>query len=156
MQPGGTEFASLPFILIPLLFSSLSQSRRTEMVPEAHQVGAFLILFKAPLEGGGWGGGGIWGVLRQPRPQGAFPVFKVGLEISLPTSKARKKCLKTRLVLGLIFAGYVLLASQSPQPIIVYSVANYRPILVTLGQISNFRDPNSVTFYFYELTHFLD
>ena len=29
-------------------------------------------------------------------------------------------------VLGLIFAGYVLLASQSPYPIIVYSVANYR------------------------------
>ena len=99
------------------------------MVPEAHQVGAFLILFKAPLEGGG----GIWGVLRQPRPQGAFPVFKVGLEMSLPTSKARKKCLKTRLVLGLIFAGYVPLASQSPYPIIVYSVANYSP------HISHFR-----------------
>ena len=30
---------------------------------------------------------------------------------------------------GLIFAGYVLLASQSPYPIIVYSVANYRPHL---------------------------
>ena len=29
-------------------------------------------------------------------------------------------------VLGLIFAGYVLLASQSPYPFIVYSVANYR------------------------------
>ena len=32
-------------------------------------------------------------------------------------------------LLGLIFAGYVLLASQSPYPIIVYSVANYRPHL---------------------------
>ena len=32
-------------------------------------------------------------------------------------------------VLGLIFAGYVLLASQSPYPITVYSVANYRPHL---------------------------
>ena len=31
--------------------------------------------------------------------------------------------------LGLIFAGYVLLASQSPYPIIVYSVANYIPHL---------------------------
>ena len=31
--------------------------------------------------------------------------------------------------LGLIFAGYVLLASQSPYPITVYSVANYRPHL---------------------------
>ena len=38
-------------------------------------------------------------------------------------------------VLGSIFAGYVLLASQSPYPIIVYSVANYRP---HLRQICNF------------------
>ena len=30
------------------------------------------------------------------------------------------------------------------------------PILVALGQICNFRDPNLVTFYFYEVTHFLD
>ena len=30
-------------------------------------------------------------------------------------------------VLGLGFAGYVPLASQSPHPIIVYSVASYRP-----------------------------
>ena len=30
------------------------------------------------------------------------------------------------------------------------------PIFVTFGQICNFRDPNLVTFYFYELTHFLD
>ena len=30
------------------------------------------------------------------------------------------------------------------------------PILVTFGQICNFWDPNLVTFYFYELTHFLD
>ena len=35
-------------------------------------------------------------------------------------------------VLGLIFAGFVPLASQSPFPSIVYSVAKYRPILVTL------------------------
>ena len=46
------------------------------------------------------------------------------------------------------------LASQNPYPIIVYSVANYIPVLVTFGQICNFRDPNLVTFYFYELTHF--
>ena len=32
-------------------------------------------------------------------------------------------------VLGLIFAGYVLLASESPYPIIVYCVASYRPHL---------------------------
>ena len=31
--------------------------------------------------------------------------------------------------LGSIFAGYLPLASQSPYPIIVYSVANYRPHL---------------------------
>ena len=30
------------------------------------------------------------------------------------------------------------------------------PILVNFGQICNFRDPNLVTFYFYELTHFLN
>ena len=33
-------------------------------------------------------------------------------------------------VLGLTFTGYVPLASQSPYPIIVYSVANYRPHLI--------------------------
>ena len=58
--------------------------------------------------------------------------------------------------IGLIFAGYVPLASQSPYPIIVYSVANYRPNLFTFGQICNFHNPNLVTFYFYELNHFLD
>ena len=60
-------------------------------------------------------------------------------------------------VLGLIFAGYVLLASQSPYPIIVYSVASsidHNYMLVIFGQICNFRDPNLVTFYFYKLTHF--
>ena len=30
------------------------------------------------------------------------------------------------------------------------------PILVTFGQICNFYDPNLITFYFYELTHFLN
>ena len=57
--------------------------------------------------------------------------------------------------LGLIFAWHVLLASQSPYLIIVYFGANIiiDPILVTFGQICNFCNPNSVTFYFYELTH---
>ena len=32
-------------------------------------------------------------------------------------------------VLGLMFAGYVPLASQSPHPILVYFSANYRPHL---------------------------
>ena len=32
-------------------------------------------------------------------------------------------------LLGLMFAGYVPLASQSPYPIIVYFLANYRPHL---------------------------
>ena len=99
------------------------------MVPEAHQVGAFLILFKAPLEGGGVFGGYLGNLV----PRALFLVFKVRLEISHPTSKAREKRLKTRLVLGLIFAGYVPLASQNPYPIIVHSVANYRP------HISHFR-----------------
>ena len=57
-------------------------------------------------------------------------------------------------VLRLIFAWFVLLASQSPYPIIVYSMANIDPILVTFEQIFNFRDPNFVTFYFYDLTMF--
>ena len=30
------------------------------------------------------------------------------------------------------------------------------PILVTFRQICNFGNPNLLTFYFYELTHFLD
>ena len=52
---------------------------------------------------------------------------------------------------GVIFAGYVPLASQNPDPIIVYSVTQILdPILVTFGQICNFHDPNLVTFYFYE------
>ena len=50
-------------------------------------------------------------------------------------------------LLGSIFAGYVPLASQSPYPIIVYSVAIIDPILVTFGQICHFRDPNLVTLY---------
>ena len=40
--------------------------------------------------------------------------------------------------------------------IIVYSVTNYRLHLSQFGQICNFRDPNLVTFYFYEVTHFLN
>ena len=48
----------------------------------------------------------------------------------------------------------MLLASQSPYPIIFYSMANIDPILVTFEQIFNFRDPNFVTFYFYDLTMF--
>ena len=36
-------------------------------------------------------------------------------------------------VLGSIFAGYVPLASRNPYPIIVYSVANYRPHLSHFG-----------------------
>ena len=51
---------------------------------------------------------------------------------------------------GLIFAGYVPLASQSPYHTIVYPVASYRPHhIVTFGQLCNFRDPNLVTIYIY-------
>ena len=84
------------------------------MVPEAHQVGAFLILFKAPLEVGGRVFGGYLGNLV---PRALFPVFKVGLEISHPTSKAREKRLKTRLVLGLIFAGVCRWPLRAPTPL---------------------------------------
>ena len=46
-----------------------------------------------------------------------------------PTSKLLFNGKFAGWVLGLIFAGYVPLSSQSPNPIIVYSVANYRPHL---------------------------
>ena len=48
-----------------------------------------------------------------------------------------------------IFAGYVPLASQSPYPIVVYSMANYRPHLShsVWAYKCSFRDPNLVTFY---------
>ena len=49
-------------------------------------------------------------------------------------------------VLGLIFAGYVLLVSQSPFSIIVYSVVKHRPHLRHFWEKSNFHDPNLVTF----------
>ena len=60
--------------------------------------------------------------------------------------------------LGVIFAGHVPLAAKSPYPIIIYSVANYRPRLghFWANMYTNFCDPNSVTFYIYELNHFLD
>ena len=45
-------------------------------------------------------------------------------------------------VLGLIFAGYVPLASQNPYPIIVNSVAKYRPHLIHFWEKCNFRNPN--------------
>ena len=52
------------------------------------------------------------------------------------------------LVLRLIFSGYVPLASQSPYPIIVYSVVNYRPPSWSLlGKYVIFHDPNVVTFF---------
>ena len=38
-------------------------------------------------------------------------------------------------LLGLNFAGYVPLASQSPYPVIVYSVANFRPHLSHFAQM---------------------
>ena len=48
--------------------------------------------------------------------------------------------------IGLIFAGYVPLASQSPYPIIVYSVANYRP------HLSQFSGSNEEHFTFHSGT----
>ena len=52
-------------------------------------------------------------------------------------------------VLGLIFAGYVPMASQSAYTIIVNSLWPIIDLtLVTFGQICNFRDPDLVTFSF--------
>ena len=44
--------------------------------------------------------------------------------------------------LGLIFAGFVPLASQNPYPIIVNSVAKYRPHPSHFWEKCNFRNPN--------------
>ena len=44
------------------------------------------------------------------------------------------------------------LASQNPSFLFCGHIIY--PILVTFGEICNFRDPNLVTFYFYELAHF--
>ena len=41
-----------------------------------------------------------------------------------------------------MFAGYVLLASQNPYPIIVNSVAKYRPHLSHFWKKCNFPNPN--------------
>ena len=49
------------------------------------------------------------------------------------------------------------LTSQSPYPIIVYSVASlidHNYMLVIFGEICNFHDPNLVTIYSYELNPF--
>ena len=40
------------------------------------------------------------------------------------------KCPERGSALGLIYDGYVPLASKNPYPIIVYSVAKYRPHLI--------------------------
>ena len=52
-------------------------------------------------------------------------------------------------VLVLIFAGNVPLASQSPYPIIVYSMANniIDPLLAPFGHLFNFRNPSLVSVY---------
>ena len=60
-------------------------------------------------------------------------------------------------LIGLILAvGMCRWPLRAPTSLKVYSLANLDPISVTFGQVCNFRDPNLVTFYFYELTHFLD
>ena len=58
----------------------------------------------------------------KPRPRGAFPYLS-------RWEKRPRDEVGGGGVLGLIFAGYVPLASQSPYPIVVYSVANHRPHL---------------------------
>ena len=47
-----------------------------------------------------------------------------------------------------------LLRAPTPLKSILWPIID--PILVTFGKICNFRYPNLVTFYFYELTHFLN
>ena len=57
------------------------------------------------------------------------------------------------------YSGKVLLGMcrsplRAPTPFLSILWPIIDPILVTFGQMCNFRDPNLVTFYFYELTHF--
>ena len=60
----------------------------------------------------------------------------------MPGSPLGRKGVVGGRLLELIFAGYVLLASQNPYPIIVYSVAKYRPHLSHFWEKCNFRNPN--------------
>ena len=45
---------------------------------------------------------------------------------------------------------------RAPTPLLSILWPIIDPILVTFREICNFRNPSLVTFYFYELTHFLD
>ena len=62
--------------------------------------------------------------------------------------------------LGKFLLGMSAAGLSEPLPhalIIVNFVTNYiDSILITFGKLCNFRDPIVVTFYFYELTHFLN
>ena len=55
-----------------------------------------------------------------------------------------------------MFSWYVPLASQSPYPIIVYTVANYRPHLSHFWANMKFSRSQLSHFLIYKLTHFLD
>ena len=58
--------------------------------------------------------------------------------------------LMVRPLLGSTFTtGYVPLAFQSPHPIIVYSVANYRPHLTDVCENVNFAIPTKSLYIFY-------
>ena len=58
--------------------------------------------------------------------------------------------------LAIILLGMCRWPLRAPTPLYFILWPIIDPILVTFGQICNFRDPNLVTFYFYELTHFLN
>ena len=58
--------------------------------------------------------------------------------------------------LGQFLLGMCRWPRNTPTPLqsILWPIID--PVSVTFRKICNFRDPNLVTFYFYELTHFLD
>ena len=58
--------------------------------------------------------------------------------------------------LGWFLLGMCRLPLSAPHPLqsILWPIID--PKVVTFGQICNFPDPNLVTFFFYELTHFLN
>ena len=67
------------------------------MVPEAHQVGAFLILFKAPLEGGG---GVLGGYLGNLVPRALSLSLRWGWKCPYPPPKLGKSALRRGWYLG--------------------------------------------------------
>ena len=86
------------------------------------------ILFTLPRPQNGWRGGGGGGVILNLNPLHWFILLR-GENDPKQLDEIQPGGRGGGGVLGLIIAGYVPLAFQSPYAIMVYSVANYRPHL---------------------------